>query len=87
MTEQIKFIITEDVGELTWDDWIALEGGHSAKTRDIMARFVVDAEDKPMALSDAKLLLGKVKVKELAKVSGEFWKALKEKSAPPPTGG
>lgn len=83
----IKFIVTESLNELTWDEWNALEQGASRESKEILARYVVDEHDKPIPYNQALKLLGSVKLKDLAEVTGNFWRALRENAVNPPTGG
>ena len=54
----IKFVVTESMNELTWEDWNALEEGASKHTREIMARFLVDENDRPVEYNKAMKILG-----------------------------
>ena len=83
----IKFVVTENMNELTWEDWNSLEEGASKHTREIMARFLVDENDKPVEYKEAMKILGAVKMKELAEVTGGFWRSLRDASVNPQTGG
>ena len=83
----IRFLLNEGIGELTWDDWICLENGLSSKSRDILARFMVDKNDKPVPLDAAKAALGKLKITQVAEITSAFWKAAKDSSVNPTTGG
>jgi hypothetical protein len=86
MTDAIRFLIGEEIGDLTWDEWISLEEGASSKTKEIMSRFLVDESGAPIEGKLAKETLGKVKVKELAGITAKFWKAMRDKAANPTTG-
>ena len=84
---QIKFVVTDSLNELTWDEWNSLEQGVSKEAKSILARYLVDDDDKPIPHAEALKILGSVKLKDLADVTGKFWKALRENAVNPPTGG
>jgi len=84
---QIKFVVTKALDELTWDEWNALEQGISKQAKEILARFMVDEDDKPVPLDQALKILGSVKMKDIAEVTGKFWSAMRENAVNPQTGG
>lgn len=80
---EIKFNVTDGLDELTWEEWNALEEGIGKKVREILARYMVDESGKKIEFRDAMKRLGALKMKEIAEVTGAFWKALREHSVNP----
>lgn len=70
---------------ITWDDLEILESGKMGASKNILARFVVDAKDDPMPFEDAKKLLGKLKVSEIQGVLTRFMELVNNAAVTPPT--
>lgn len=83
----IKFVVTDSLDDLTWEEWNALEEGIGKKVREILARYMVDEDGKKLEYREAMKRLGALKMKEIGAVTSAFWKALREHSVNPPTGG
>jgi len=87
---ELRFTLDSDL--LTWDDWIALEelketytASGSKAVRDVLARFLVDADGQIMDPAEARAALGRLKVKEIP-AAMEALIAAKNKAAQlPPT--
>lgn len=83
-----------DADDLTWDELDALEEAADGKLslramRGMVARFMVDAQGKPVAVDEAQRLLGKLKRSEIAGVIEQFAAAVRggEGDIPPEPGG
>lgn len=61
---------------LTWDDLEILESGKMGKSKEILARFVVEADEAPMPFEKANKQLGALKLSEIEGVLKSFMELL-----------
>ena len=87
---ELHFTLDSDL--LTWDDWIALEdlkdtyqSSGSRAVRDVLARFMVDADGQKMGDAEARAILGKLKVSEIPAAMDALIAAKNKVAALPPT--
>lgn len=82
----IKFKFDGSVKDvLTWDDIEILEEGRIGKAKNILARFIVDENDKPIPFEEAKKQLGKLKMGQIEETMQAFTVLMKEEAIPPQT--
>lgn len=82
----VKFKIDGAIKDnLTWDDIEILEGGKIGKSKDILARFVVDESENPVPFEQAKKQLGKLTMTQVEKVMQEFLRLMTDSAVNPPT--
>jgi hypothetical protein len=70
---------------LTWDDLEVLESGKMGASKNVIARFVVDAADQPVPYERAKKELGALKMKDIQVVLTRFLELLNDNALNPPT--
>jgi len=75
----------EPKDNLTWDDLDILESGKMGAAKNILARFIVDKNDKPVPFEKAKKQLGSLKLGEIEPVLQAFMDLLQGEAVPPPT--
>lgn len=70
---------------LTWDDLEILEEGKVGKSKNVLARFMVDEAGKALPLEEAKRQLGKLKMAQIEETLQTFTKLMQEDAIPPQT--
>lgn len=70
---------------LTWDDLEILESGKVGASKNILARFVVDENQKPVPEDKAKKMLGALKVAQIQNVMAQFMTLINDAAINPPT--
>lgn len=81
---EIRFAFTEDLQKtLTWDDIDTIESGKIGKSKSVIARFVVDENNKPVGVEKAEEILGKLTLAEIQPVLEEFAKVMSEGAVTP----
>lgn len=74
---------------LTWDDLEIIEEtqetGRVGKAKNILARFVVDEQGKPVPHDKAKKLLGSLTITQIETTLASFSKLLQGEAVSPPT--
>lgn len=75
----------EPKDNLTWDDLEILETGKMGASKNILARFVVDASDQPVPLEQAKKQLGSLKLSQIEATLKAFMELLSGNAINPPT--
>jgi hypothetical protein len=75
VTEQLH--LTFDVEDLTFDEMIDIQEGNLRRAKDILAKFVTDANGKKLEDHAAQELLGKVKIHQVRQVFAEFGEQVK----------
>lgn len=89
---KVHFHMSEGVvNSLTWEEYEALEMAQEGELklrliRPLLARFVVDGENKPMDHARAMKLLAKLQITQVKSVLESFMEALKEKAVPKENG-
>lgn len=82
----IRFKLTDDIKDsLTWDDLEVLESGKIGAAKNILARYMVDEQDKNVPLEHAKKQLGALKISQIEKVMQDFMKLMTNTALNPPT--
>ena len=69
---------------LTWDDLEIIESGRMGASKNVLARFVVDAAGNPMPFEEAKKLMGKLKLSEVSGVLQQFMELVNNAAVNPP---
>lgn len=70
---------------LTWDDLETLESGKMGASKNVLARFVVDAEGNPMPEDKARKALGALKISQIQGVLSQFMDLVNAQATNPPT--
>lgn len=70
---------------LTWDDLEILESGKVGASKNILARFVVDANGNPVPEDKAKKALGALKIAQIQNVMAQFMALINDAAINPPT--
>lgn len=82
----IRFKFDGSVREsLTWDDLEVLEEGKIGKSKNILARFMVDEAGKGIGFDEAKKQLGKLKMSQIEETLQAFTKLMQDDAIPPRT--
>ena len=70
---------------LTWDDLEVLESGKAGASKNILARFMVDAAGESVPFEQAKKQLGALKIKQIQEVLAQFMSVMNDTAVNPPT--
>jgi len=82
---EIRFKFDGDAKDnLTWNDLEILESGKIGKSKEILARFVVDQNEKPVPFDAALKDLGSLKMSQIEGVMESFTKLMTNDAINPP---
>jgi hypothetical protein len=93
MNDEIRLHVTaEKMRALTWDDIETLENPGEAlagAVRSVMAQFMVDEQQQPLPLNQAKKMLGRLHPfgEDGAAVIRDLYQKIREFTLPPASGG